>query len=146
MMPVMEARGWLKRNSNARDQRQCMVSFGTQGKALLARAMPDIAAANSTPSGTLGKERYERYATRLAGPARSGNRAQSPARLNSGRARTRRHQQFDGGARMLAQTFTAGGTMGNQGTAHSRIPEPRDVTGNLRRLIAWARPRSRKTS
>ena len=60
IMPVMEARGWLKRNSNARDQRQSVLSLGTQGKALLSRAMPDITAVNTTLTGTLGKERYER--------------------------------------------------------------------------------------
>jgi homoprotocatechuate degradation regulator HpaR len=65
ILPVMESRGWLRRNSNAQDQRQSVVSLATHGKSLLARVMPDISAANLTLSDAFGKERLEKLLQEL---------------------------------------------------------------------------------
>jgi DNA-binding MarR family transcriptional regulator len=64
-MPVMESRGWLRRSSNAQDQRQSLVSLGAHGKSLLARAMPDVTAAHAAMSSAFGKERLERLLQEL---------------------------------------------------------------------------------
>jgi homoprotocatechuate degradation regulator HpaR len=65
IMPVMESRGWLRRSSNAQDQRQSLVSLGAHGKSLLARAMPDITAAHAAMSSAFGKERLDRLLQEL---------------------------------------------------------------------------------
>jgi homoprotocatechuate degradation regulator HpaR len=65
ILPVMETRGWLRRSTNAQDQRQSVVSLGATGKALLARALPDITAAQGAMSSAFGKERLERLLLEL---------------------------------------------------------------------------------